>query len=976
MAEDTIGTARMEIAVDLSQYEAAIKAGETRLTGMSSSFQTEFAKMDAASKRATLRILDQANTLNMTKEQVLAYGAALKTNGVILDELTKKIATNAAAQSASAETYVMSAKAQAAAMRGVPAQITDIVTSLQGGQKPITVLLQQGGQLKDMFGGIVPAASALGSALVSMVNPFTLAAAGVAALAYAFYEGSSEQSKFADALIITGNAAGETADGLHTLALSAAASGGSLSVAKDAVLQLAASGKYTSEQIGLIARTATEMESATGQAVGETIKQFEELRKSPVEASAKLNEQYHYLTLSVYEQIQALIKQGQVQEAVNLAERTYADAMDGRTASIKDNIGVVEKAWRAAKEEAAAYWDTVLGIGRTKSNGDRLAVAQNQLNSMVQTAGNVTPDSRAAKDIAEKRAEIAKLQSEMEADQKDAAEKNKVQQEKDGKIAASAWINSFRKEFATQAEKRDQEIADYTVRATKLGLSPEVQTADVAKIKDKYKDKSQPEDKAALTRDIDAIKAVYSGLADIYTNSEKVLENSHKDGLISDAEYYEAKREFIRLNADSQQKELELEIARYQKQKATGADAIANQSKIQQAQAQIEKLRVDAATKGQLTIAQEIANQNKLASSYLSAQQAAQSYFDTQERQQQRSLDSIGRGQIQRNFDSGINQIDDKYAQQILTLENQRALLEAQKDDSGSSLFSADEQKKYDERLALIKMFQQKSIESYRDYYSELMEKQGDWQLGLKEGLQDYADATKNVFEQMKSAVSDSFKGAEDSLVKFVTTGKLSFADMVTSIENDLARMVVRQNITGPLANLLNSAFGNGLGNSTSMLGSAGFGATPFGANPGNTFGSLGSGFFGLGAPHADGGPTAANGLYPVNERGPELLTISGKDYLMMGSKGGMVTSHERSMSPINAGLAPRSSMPVTVNLTNAPAGTTATATSKQDSGGGLSIDILFSQIQSRIATDVNNGEGPLHKSISGRFGLKPVLRR
>ena len=55
----------------------------------------------------------------------------------------------------------------AAAMRGVPAQLTDIVVSLQGGQRPLTVLLQQGGQLKDMFGGVVPAARAFSQGLIS-----------------------------------------------------------------------------------------------------------------------------------------------------------------------------------------------------------------------------------------------------------------------------------------------------------------------------------------------------------------------------------------------------------------------------------------------------------------------------------------------------------------------------------------------------------------------------------------------------------------------------------------------------------------------------------------------------------------------------------------------------------------------------------------------------------------------------------------
>lgn len=59
----------------------------------------------------------------------------------------------------------------------MPAQITDIVVGLQSGQRPLTVLLQQGGQLKDVFGGIRPAAAALGSSLLALINPLTVTAA-------------------------------------------------------------------------------------------------------------------------------------------------------------------------------------------------------------------------------------------------------------------------------------------------------------------------------------------------------------------------------------------------------------------------------------------------------------------------------------------------------------------------------------------------------------------------------------------------------------------------------------------------------------------------------------------------------------------------------------------------------------------------------------------------------------------------------
>ncbi|WP_241630903.1 phage tail length tape measure family protein, partial [Rosenbergiella nectarea] len=55
-----------------------------------------------------------------------------------------------------------SSKQAAWAMRMIPAQMTDIVVGLSTGQSPFMVLMQQGGQLKDLFGGIGPAIRGVG----------------------------------------------------------------------------------------------------------------------------------------------------------------------------------------------------------------------------------------------------------------------------------------------------------------------------------------------------------------------------------------------------------------------------------------------------------------------------------------------------------------------------------------------------------------------------------------------------------------------------------------------------------------------------------------------------------------------------------------------------------------------------------------------------------------------------------------------
>lgn len=108
----------------------------------------------------------------------------------------------------------MSSKQLANNMRMVPAQMTDIVVSLAAGQAPLTVLLQQGGQLKDMFGGIVPAAKALGSYVAGLVNPFTIAAAAAGLLTYAVYRNQQELAEASKLVESSLGASGEAAEKL------------------------------------------------------------------------------------------------------------------------------------------------------------------------------------------------------------------------------------------------------------------------------------------------------------------------------------------------------------------------------------------------------------------------------------------------------------------------------------------------------------------------------------------------------------------------------------------------------------------------------------------------------------------------------------------------------------------------------------------------------------------------------------------
>jgi phage-related minor tail protein len=312
-------------------------------------------------------------------------GADVEKQRALLDQLRASeeaikranVAFNGGA--ASLNNLGMSAKATTAALRQVPMQFTDIVTSLAAGQAPLQVLVQQGGQLKDVFGGIGPAAKALGGYVMGLVTPLSVAAVALGGIGIAALQGSKELREFQNATTLTGNAIGLSASRFSELRDSISEIAGTKGKAAEALTEIARAGLNAGSNVKGIAEAAILMEKATGQAIGKTVEQFKELQKAPADGAAKLNEQTNFLTASIYRQIKALEEQGKAVEAANLAEQTYADAMKTRAQSVVDNAGLMERAWRGVVGGAKAAWDAMLGVGRTVSNGEQISLLQRNL---------------------------------------------------------------------------------------------------------------------------------------------------------------------------------------------------------------------------------------------------------------------------------------------------------------------------------------------------------------------------------------------------------------------------------------------------------------------------------------------------------------------------------------------------------------------------------------------------------------------
>lgn len=118
---------------------------------------------------------------------------------------------------------------------------------------------------------------------------------------------------------------------------------------------------------------------------------------------------------------------------------------------------------------------------------------------------------------------------------------------------------------------------------------------------------------------------------------------------------------------------------------------------------------------------------------------------------------------------------------------------------------------------------------------------------GAREALKEYADEASNTGKQVSEIFTKAFTEMEDAFMDFIKTGKLEFSDLIDSISKDILRMMVRTNITAPLAGWLNT----GIGALGSMFG--GFGGGTGGSIPSG--GLYGAQYQATGIHHTGKGP-------------------------------------------------------------------------------------------------------------------------
>lgn len=838
-------TATLKSALDSGliseeKYTAALRDQQQALESVKAS-QSGFNTMGDDYEKALRQVLPYRAELHNLEQQQRVLDDAKKSGQIVTQQQKKDYDDATAAISRQTKEYhkrieaanknVISAKQEAAAMRGLPAQFTDIVVSLQGGQAPLTVLLQQGGQIKDMFGGIGPAFRAMTLGLIEMINPLTVTVAVLGTMAAAAYSGSKEMEEFNKALIQSRNVAGLTATDFTNMRDSLDGGVTTAGKAAEALTQMAGSGKIASDIFVQVAEAAITMEKATGTAMSEILDDFTALGKDPVDAAVRLDEKYRFLTTAVLAQADALVRQGESQQAVTLLQTEMATAATTTANQMIEEAGYIDRAWIAVKETIKETWDALKGVGREESAGDQLT---DVLERMQYISDSVSGNENALKRDKRYQALAAEARIlNIRIDQEKQLATHQQEQEttrRKGVSSLAAFQSAYESNLgavnkvkaAQEALNREEaKAADIRKAAASAGRAvseSEQRVIDAAlgaakqRIKDaeeaeqrKNKTPTVPVDTNAVVEAKSNIKAVVSE----YDGYFKKISTLRDSNVISESAAYYAQKAILQAQAKEVTSSYDQQIdaiKKLQGNKKNSASAnISLDNQLTKAEADRVKAMEDNQLKQEQLDIKFTASMEQRTASIKAYNDALREQVRALEASGARAVAGVGRGDRQAGVAQQLDDNDRNYARE------KRRLAEREKEMDPVE---------YAENLRNLGIAHTDMTNQILKNDKDIQDANADWTNGFTKAVENAQDIGMDFAGTMNSALTGAFESAGDALATFVTTGKINFKDFARSVMADMASMAARQAAMGALGavfNIAGAALGGYFGGASSL---------------------------------------------------------------------------------------------------------------------------------------------------------------
>lgn len=685
----------------------------------------------------------------------------------------------------------VNAKQLQQAIRYLPAQFTDIATSLAGGMNPLLVLFQQGGQIFDQFrlsgAGVGDTLRTVGSYAAKLVNPLTLGLAAVGGMGFAAYKAEAQLSQFSKAMVSTGNYAGYTVDQLSLLVaeldkVNGVTYGGGMKAAG----AVAATGLLSGEDFANATRAAAIWSSATGRAVEDVVQQFARLSQDPITAIKELNRTQRFLTEETYRQIESLVQQGRQAEAVSLAIKSFSDTLINRSPQMVDSLGNVEWAIRGLKNMALEAADAVIGIFRAPNAASRIRDLQNNIEAMQDTLNKPAwlrggvynmGDEQLRKSIARQQKMIAQITEDARKGQAGGVSAyNPEQADADKKRALDTA-----RYLATANESAQRQITEAQLRedGKRLGLSKAQIDATIEQQRRAWVKQDSKRSTTGGTSARSAAREVRydfeAQLAMLRTQARET-EASYSLQEISATKYYETLRKLAIQERDIQLASNNAQIEAIQGKK--GSEQELARLRAQNVQVEQQYLQRDIDLKTQ---------QKQLAKQYNDEyRQLVYSLQDgTEAMRQQMEMEAISLGMSDKQFGRLQARIE-------IERDRERQLRELDRRVEENANFAEEAER----RKAAIIEETNKKLAAQADLYGYIDAATGNWLTGAEKAWQEWLDQVGDVSGKAFNFFSSTFEGLADLTTDFLTGNEANWRDYLNNLARMITRFVVEQQLT------------------------------------------------------------------------------------------------------------------------------------------------------------------------------------
>jgi len=433
------------LTANATQMQEGIAQATASINGMQDTVAREAAAFNAAvqSKVDAMVRLNAAFATNVgttagMAEAEAALDQAMAAGALSTGEYAGYVARLDAAESAMAETVVVSTAAlegNTAAMvinGGVARELGVLMGELARGN--YTRLEGSSITLANRTGLLAKAFSPLGGVI-------GLTAATVGVLAAGFIKGAEESEAFNKALLNTGGILGVTEAQFNSMISSVSTYGVTQGKAREALQDVANTGRFTGDMLLKAGQAAADFAELTGMKMEQAVRAITSLADKPSKALEKLNEEYHFLKASELEHIEQLEREGNTVQATKEAIDLFGKAQHDRMKEATDDAGLVEHAWVRVKNAVSDAWETIKGIGRTKTFNDQIKEIDTQIASLKEAAkgyiaanGTWQQGASNASQIAQLEAAKQFLQLQEGAAEYSAKAKQELQQQQDQTI--------------------------------------------------------------------------------------------------------------------------------------------------------------------------------------------------------------------------------------------------------------------------------------------------------------------------------------------------------------------------------------------------------------------------------------------------------------------------------------------------------------------------------------------------------------